>query len=87
MNVGLVWLLIAWTQIFMHNYGWFHWKILFQAKDGTGPTLLQEKIINYSVGTDFVILEPVSRLCVLMTQSSDERTFFVHHLLFLKIHK
>ena len=69
MNVGLVWLLIAWTQIFMHNYGWFHWKILFQAKDGTGPTLLQEKIINYSVGTDFVRWEPVSRICVQVSNS------------------
>ena len=78
MNVGLVWLLIAWTQIFMHNYGWFHWKILFQAEDGTGPTLLQEKIINYSVGTDFVRWEPVLRLCVQMVilSSCDLRTLW-----------
>ena len=64
MNVGLVWLLIAWTQIYMHNYGWFYWKILFQAKVRTGPTMPQEKIINYPAGTDFVRSGPVSRLCV-----------------------
>ena len=52
---------LAWTQIFMHNYGWFHWKILFQAKVRTGPTMPQEKIINCPVGTDCVRSGPVSR--------------------------